>query len=75
MGLGAQDDFAFAQEFQQATGTTSFLMTWDASFATWEYYGVRGQPTAVLVDETGEPIQAWSGRFDLADVLEAATST
>lgn len=73
--MGAQDDFAFAQEFQQATGTTSFLMIWDESFATWQYYGVRGQPTAILVDETGEPIQAWAGRFDFDEVLELATAS
>ena len=68
--MGAQDDFAFAQEFRSSTGTESFLMIWDESFASWQYYGVTGQPAAVLVDPTGEPIAGWTGRFDLGEVLE-----
>lgn len=70
--MGAQDSFEFAQEFQQSTGTESFLMIWDQSFETWGYYGVRGQPTAILLDPTGQPIVGWSGAFDEAEVLELA---
>ena len=72
--MGAQDSFDYAQEFRQTTGTESFLMIWDESFTTWEYYGVRGQPTAILVDPTGEPIEAWLGRFDIDSVLELAAA-
>lgn len=70
--MGAQDDFAFAQEFQQSTGTNSFTMTWDASFDTWRYYQVTGQPTAILVDKDGQPIRGWRGLFPKEEVLEAA---
>ena len=72
--MGAQDNFGFAQEFRESTGTKSFLMIWDESFTTWQYYGVRGQPTAILVDETGQPIQGWVGRFDVDEVLELAAA-
>jgi len=72
--MGAQDDFGFAEEFRSTTGAESFLMIWDESFTTWEYYGVRGQPAAILVDQTGDPIQGWTGRFDFDEVLELAAS-
>ena len=70
--MGAQDSFGFAQEFRETTGTSSFLMIWDESFASWQYYGVRGQPTAILVDPSGEPITGWFGRFPEDEVLELA---
>lgn len=70
--MGAQDDFGFAQEFQKSTGTNSFTMTWDASFDTWRYYQVTSQPTAILVDKNGQPIQGWRGLFPKEQVLEAA---
>lgn len=72
--MGAQDSFSFAQEFRETTGTESILMIWDEGFTTWQYYGVRGQPTAILVDKTGNPIQGWLGRFDENEVLELAAA-
>lgn len=72
--MGAQDDFAFAQEFRTSTGAESFLMIWDESFTSWQYYGVRGQPSAILVDASGEPVQGWTGRFDFEAVLELAAA-
>jgi hypothetical protein len=71
--MGAQDSFSFAEEFRQTTGTTSFLMIWDEGFDSWAYYGVRGQPTAILVDPSGEPLVGWSGVFDEDEVLELAS--
>ena len=70
--MGAQDSFEFAQEFQESTGARSFTMIWDESFESWAYYGVRGQPTAILVDPNGQPIVGWSGFFDEEEVLELA---
>ncbi len=70
--MGAQDSLGQAQEFVASTGTESLLMIWDESFASWQYYGVRGQPTAILVDPTGNPIVGWSGSFDEEEVLELA---
>jgi len=70
--MGAQDDFGQAQDFVDRTGVSSFPMIWDESFETWAYYGVRGQPTAILVDPEGAPIALWSGFFDEDEVLELA---
>ncbi len=72
VGMGAQDDFGQAQGFVDRTGVASFPMIWDESFETWAYYGVRGQPTAILVDRNGNPIAGWSGFFDADEVVELA---
>lgn len=72
--MGAQDDLAFAEEFRETTGAKTPLMIWDESFSTWEYYGTTGQPTAVLVDSSGNPLAKWVGAFDEAEVLELAAS-
>ena len=70
--MGAQDSLALAEDFVETTGTGTPLMIWDASFETWSYYGVTGQPTAVLVDADGDPIAGWRGFFDAEEVLELA---
>lgn len=72
--MGAQDSLSYAEEFVTTTGTESLLMIWDESFTSWQYYGVRGQPTAILVDAGGNPIQGWAGRFDESEVLELAAA-
>jgi len=70
--MGAQDSYGQAQQFQESTGTNSFLMIWDEGFDTWAYYGVRGQPTAILLDPNGNPITGWLGAFPEDEVLEIA---
>jgi len=72
--MGAQDSLPQAEEFVESTGTATPLMIWDEGFESWDYYGVRGQPTAILVDATGNPIQGWSGAFDLQEVLDLAAA-
>ena len=67
--MGAQDSFEQAQEFQAATGTTSFPMIWDESFESWNYYGVRGQPYIILLDANGDVIDEWGGGIPEAQVL------
>ncbi len=71
--MGTQDSLDEAGDFVRDTGTTSFLMTWDQSFETWQYYGVRGQPNAILVSSSGEPLLQWAGRLDTEEVLNALT--
>ncbi|MCP3992096.1 MAG: hypothetical protein GY724_23700 [Actinomycetia bacterium] len=68
--MGAQDTLEQAAGFVETTGLQTPLMIWDVSFETWSYYGVRGQPTAILVDSTGEPINSWLGFFGTDEVLE-----
>ena len=68
--MGAQDSFPEAQAFQQDTGTSGFTMIWDESFTSWRYYQVSAQPTAILVDSTGQPVKGWLGRYSESEVLE-----
>ncbi len=72
VGMGAQDSLGQAVDFIDLTGAVTPLMIWDATFETWSYYGVSGQPTAILVDASGNPIAGWRGFFDQNEVLELA---
>lgn len=72
IGLGSQDSLPLAQQFIEATGTTGVEMYWDPGFDSWNYYQVRSQPTAILLDPQGNPIQGWRGAFDEDKVLELA---
>lgn len=50
-------------------------MFWeDGGFDSWAFYGVRGQPAAVLVDADGNVIDGWSGRFPVDTVIELASN-
>lgn len=70
--MGSQDNFDYAVDFQEATGASTPTMLWDPGFDTWIYYGVNAQPTAILVDAEGNPLQGWRGRFDEEEVLRLA---
>ncbi len=59
--MGTQDSFGLAEQFVARTGTETPLMTWDETFATWDFYQVRGQPTAILLDPAGMPLGQWFG--------------
>ena len=70
--MGAQDSLGLAESFLAETGATTPLMIWDESFASWSYYGITGQPTAVLVKPDGEPVTGWRGAVPFDEVLELA---
>ncbi len=74
VGLGSQDSLALAESFVADTGAESMLMVWDESFESWLFYGVRGQPTAILVAPDGTAIAAWQGLFPEDEVLELAAA-
>lgn len=44
-------------------------MLWDEQYQVWNHYDVRSQPTAVLVDATGQVLHTFEDLFDPADVL------
>jgi hypothetical protein len=73
IGLGSQDSLGLAQQFMDATGTAGVEMYWDPNFESWSYYQVRSQPTAILLDPQGVPLQGWRGSFDEDKVLELAS--
>lgn len=43
-------------------------MLWDGSFESWLHYGIRTQPSLVLLAPDGEVIDSWSG-LPLDEVL------
>jgi len=61
VGMGTQDSFELAQSFRDRNQTLTPLMVWDESFESWDYYGVLGQPAAIIVTPTGETVGAWRG--------------
>ena len=74
IGLGSQNTVEDAVEFVESTGTTSFPMYWDETFASWNAFGVQGTPAAALLTPTGEILDSWIGRFDLDEVLTLTRS-
>ena len=69
MGVGAQDNYDFALEFVESTGTESFPMVWDASFESWRELGIAGQPQGRLLDENGAMLAGWAGAIPEDDVI------
>ncbi len=72
IGLGSQDSLGEAEEFVAATGTEGVEMLWDESFVSWDHYGIRSQPAAILLDANGDAIEGWSGNVPNEDALRAA---
>lgn len=44
-------------------------MYWDPTFDSWDYFGVTGQPAAVLLNKDGKPVKTWTGFLDTKKVL------
>lgn len=59
IGLGTQDSLGLAEQFRSELGVESFPLLWDPSFDSWRYFGVQGQPFAMLFGADGEPLGNW----------------
>lgn len=71
IGLGTQDSLGEANDFHDRYDIT-FDMLWDSTFISWQTIGVTSQPTAVMLQPDGTPIQGWIGAFPEAEVLRLA---
>jgi len=49
IGLGTQDDFAYAEEFISTLGVDTPTMLWDPSFETWRRFGVTTNSQMILL--------------------------
>lgn len=49
IGLGAQDDFGYARDFIDSGGLETPAMLWDASFATWQAFGVQANSQMMVI--------------------------
>jgi hypothetical protein len=75
IGLGAQDDLDYAQDFLADRGPFSFPMYWDGSFESWNQLGLTSQPAAALFAADGTELGAWLGRIPEDKVLELIASS
>lgn len=75
VGIGAQDDFAYAERFVSQTGTT-FTMLWSDSNESWRHFDVGRNSSVRLLDSGGNLADDNPGSFDatrLSDQLAALT--
>ena len=70
VGIGTQDTLELANKFVARNGVKTIRMYWDRSGKTWQFYGVRGQPAALLI-RNGKVVASWTGVVDEAAVLKA----
>ena len=63
VGLGTQDSLALAQKFVTKHAVVSARMFWDKSGKSWQFYGVPGQPAALLI-KGGKVVGSWTGPLD-----------
>jgi hypothetical protein len=71
VGLGSQDDLAYAEEFVDRF-EPSFTMLWDPGFESWAQLGVSLQPSAMLLGSNGELLGKWLGMFPEDEVVRLA---
>lgn len=69
VGIGAQDDLAFAKRFIEQTGTT-FTMLWSDSSESWSHFGVRRNSTVMLLDRGGNVVEGSTGSYDPGSLIE-----
>ena len=73
--MGAQDDFAFAQDFLADTGVETPSMLWDPNFTTWSTFGVSvNSQMIVLAPDLSTGTELFFGFSDSrqAEVLDLA---
>lgn len=76
IGVGTQDGYAKAQAFVARHGLT-FRMLWDRGFASWNGFGIQGQPASILVSTDGRELKRWIGSLtddERAEVLRLSSS-
>ena len=69
VGVGAQDDFAYAERFVSRTGVT-FTMLWSDSFASWNHFNIRRNSSVLLMDGGGNLIDGSPSDFDQRRISE-----
>jgi hypothetical protein len=69
IGLGAYDSLSLAKTFTARNKMSKVKMLWDKNAKSWEFYGVPGQPAALLI-KNGEVVASWAGAVDEPELLE-----
>lgn len=62
VALGTQDGVAPASGFRNTLlADATFPVVWEDGFRSWQDLGITGQPTLVLLDESGAEVGRWFG--------------
>ena len=69
VGIGSQDDLAFAERFLGQTGVT-FTMLWSDSFESWNHFGVSRNSAVLLLDSGGNLADENAASFDSQSIVE-----
>ena len=69
VGIGAQDDLAYAERFVSQTGTT-FTMLWSDSGEAWRHFGVGRNSSVRLLDSGGNVADDGPSSFNPASISE-----
>ena len=69
VGVGAQDDLAYAERFVDQTGTT-FPMLWSDSNQSWRHFDVGRNSSVRLLDSAGNLVDDGPGSFDAASLSD-----
>ena len=69
VGIGSQDDLAFAERFLGQTGVT-FTMLWSDSFESWSHFGVSRNSGILLLDADGNLVDDGVSSFDAGSLLQ-----
>ena len=69
VGIGSQDDLAYAERFLGQTGVT-FTMLWSDSFESWSHFGVSRNSAVLLLDPDGNLVDESAARFDSQGLVE-----
>ena len=69
MGIGSQDDLAFAERFLGQTGVT-FTMLWSDSFESWSHFGVSRNSGVLLLDAGGNLVDDSARSFDAQSLAQ-----
>ncbi len=72
IGLGTQDNLAYAKKFYARVKFTATHMLWDKSGKSWSDLGVPGQPAWLLLNRAGEIVASDTGSIPYDDVLAQA---
>ena len=72
VAIGGRDEAANGPAFVEEHGLDTPTVLFDESMASWEHYGIPGQPGAILLDTEGVERGRWHGAFDTQLALDAA---
>lgn len=73
VGIGSQDDLAFAERFVSRTGTT-FTMLWSDSGESWRHFGVSRNSSVRLLDSDGHLADDGPRSFNPASLTDQLTT-